>query len=41
MVADFEITLNKFSVPAPERRELIAIVASTKPDIVASSGPTR
>ncbi len=41
MVADFEATLNKFSVPAAEQKELIAIVASTKPDIVVASDPTR
>jgi hemoglobin len=34
MVADFKITLNKFSVPQKEQDELIAIVATTKPDIV-------
>lgn len=37
MVADFKVTLNKFAVPAAEQQELIAIVASTKPDIVAGS----
>jgi hemoglobin len=34
MVADFKVTLNKFKVPQKEQDELIAIVASTKPDIV-------
>jgi len=34
MVADFKITLNKFKVPQKEQDELIAIVATTKPDIV-------
>jgi hemoglobin len=34
MVADFKVTLNKFNVPQKEQDELIAIVASTKPDIV-------
>jgi hemoglobin len=34
MVADFKVTLNKFEVPQKEQDELIAIVASTKPDIV-------
>jgi len=37
MVADFKITLNKFKVPAKEQEELIAIVATTKPDIVMSA----
>jgi hemoglobin len=41
MVADFKATLGKFAVPAPEQQELIAIVASTKPDIVVASGSTR
>lgn len=34
MVADFRVTLDKFHVPAREQNELIAIVATTKPDIV-------
>ena len=34
MLADFRATLNKFTVPAKEQGELIAIVQSTKPDIV-------
>jgi len=34
MVADFKGTLNKFKVPEKEQQELIAIVGSTKPDIV-------
>jgi len=37
MVADFKITLNKFKVPQKEQDELIAIVATTKPDIVMST----
>ena len=40
MVADFKVTLDKFAVPAAEQQELIAIVATTKPDIVVAS-PTR
>jgi hemoglobin len=40
MVADFRKTLEKFKVPAAEQGELIAIVASTKPDIVVA-GATR
>ena len=35
MVADFRKTLDKFKVPAKEQEELIAIVGSTKKDIVA------
>jgi hemoglobin len=34
MVADFKVSLNTFKVPAAEQAELIAIVGSTKPDIV-------
>lgn len=34
MVADFKVTLAKFNVPRAEQDELIAIVATTKPDIV-------
>ena len=34
MLADFRATLNKFTVPAKEQGELIAIVQSTRPDIV-------
>jgi hemoglobin len=37
MVADFKNSLNKFKVPAKERGELIAIVESTKKDIVVAS----
>jgi hemoglobin len=36
MVAEFKITLNKFKVPPPEQNELIAIVESTKGDIVVA-----
>ncbi len=39
MVADFQVTLDRFKVPAAEQQELIAIVASTKPDIVVASAP--
>jgi hemoglobin len=35
MVVDFKKTLDKFKVPAAEQGELIAIVGSTKPQIVA------
>ncbi len=34
MVAEFRATLNTFNVPAKEQGELIAIVGTTKPDIV-------
>lgn len=37
MVADFKATLAKFRVPQREQQELIAIVGSTKNDIVRSS----
>lgn len=37
MVVDFKLTLDKFGVPAAEQRELITIVAGTKPDIVAGA----
>ena len=35
MLADFSTTLNKFEVPEKEQGELIAILESTKDDIVA------
>jgi len=38
MVADFRKTLDKFKVPAKEQEELIAIVGSTKKDIVKLAG---
>lgn len=31
---DLDLTFDKFQVPQPERQEFIAIVESTKPDIV-------
>jgi hemoglobin len=37
MVADFHKTLDKFKVPAKEQDELIAIVESTKKDIVKAT----
>jgi hemoglobin len=37
MVADFKVTLRKFQVPQKEQEELIAIVGSTKNDIVQPS----
>ena len=38
MLADFNKTLDKFKVPATEKNELIAIVNSTKSDIVTAGG---
>jgi len=38
MVADFKLTLDKFKVPAKEQGELLAIVESTKKDIVTVAG---
>ncbi len=37
MLADFKKVLDKFQVPDPEQKELIAIVESTKKDIVLVS----
>jgi hemoglobin len=37
MVVDFRKTLDSFKVPAAEQAELVAIVASTRPEIVAGS----
>lgn len=39
MVADFKKTLDHFKVPTAEQKELIDIVASTKPDIVMGLAP--
>ena len=36
-LVDFRASLDKFKVPAAEQRELVAIVESTKPDIVVGS----
>lgn len=36
MLADFKATLDAFKVPAREQKELVAIVESTKPDIVVA-----
>jgi hemoglobin len=38
MLADFRRTLNNYQVPEREQQELIAIVESTKKDIVISAG---
>ncbi|MBI3301845.1 MAG: group 1 truncated hemoglobin [Deltaproteobacteria bacterium] len=37
-MADFDATLDRFDVPQREREELIALVESTKGDIVVASG---
>lgn len=37
MVADFKKSLARFKVPEPEQKELIAIVESTKKDIVVGA----
>jgi hemoglobin len=37
MLAEFRMTLDKFAVPAAEQGELVAIVNSTKPDIVVGA----
>lgn len=37
MLADFRTTLDKFKVATAEQGELVAIVESTKPDIVVAS----
>lgn len=36
MLADFKATLDTFKVPGPEQKELVAIVESTKSDIVVA-----
>ncbi|MGH7453395.1 MAG: group I truncated hemoglobin, partial [bacterium] len=41
MAADFKVTLDKFKVPNKEQGELIAIVESTKKDIVVASSATK
>ena len=38
MVADFRKTLDKFKVPKKEQDELVALVGTTKPDIVVADG---
>ena len=38
MEADFKKVLDKFKVPEQEQKELFAIVATTKKDIVISPG---
>ena len=39
MMGDFDQSLDRFKVPAAERGELVAIIASTKADIVAHESP--
>jgi len=39
LLVDFRASLDKFKVPAPEQGELVAIVESTKPDIVEGAAP--
>lgn len=41
MLADFRRVLNDYKVPEREQGELIAIVESTKPEIVISEGQTK
>jgi hemoglobin len=41
LMVDFRASLDMFQVPAPEQQELIAIVESTKPDIVAGTAPAK
>ncbi len=36
LLVDFRASLDKFKVPAPEQKELVDIVESTKPDIVVA-----
>jgi len=37
MLVDFRASLDKFKVPAPEQGELVAIVESTKSDMVVGA----
>jgi len=39
LLVDFRASLDKFKVPAPEQKELVDIVESTKPDIVEGAAP--
>lgn len=41
LLVDFRATLGKFKVPAAEQKELIDIVESTKPEIVAAATKPR
>jgi hemoglobin len=40
LLVDFRASLDKFKVPAAEQAELVAIVESTKPDIVVGTAPS-
>jgi hemoglobin len=39
LLVDFRASLDKFKVPAAEQNELVAIIESTKPDIVEGAPP--
>ncbi len=39
LLVDFRASLDKFKVPAAEQAELVAIVESTKPEIVGGAAP--
>jgi len=41
LMVDFRASLEKFEVPSHEQQELIAIVESTRPDIVAGAAPAK
>ena len=41
LMVDFRASLAKFKVPAAEQKELIAIVESTKPEMVTASAPKK
>lgn len=41
LLVDFQDSLDKFKVPGAEQEELIAIVESTKPDIVVDTAPAK
>jgi len=41
LLVDFRATLDKFQVPAAEQQELVAIVESTKADIVVGAAPAK
>ena len=41
LMVDFRASLDKFKVPSHEQQELIGIVESTKPDIVAGAVPAK
>jgi hemoglobin len=41
LMVDFRASLAKFKVPSAEQKELIAIVESTKGDMVTTSAPKK